>query len=587
MAADDKPSVVDLRSGDTDTSRRSFLTKAGTTLGAGTLFSAAGCVSDEQGPETTESSGGGESTEGGGGGNTETEASSSGPKRGGKLTIVNDLLFELLDQRRSSIMNIASMDIFDYLVTRDYQGRFAPGLATDWSFENDNEDIVLSLRKGVTFHDGTKFDAEHVKWFLTDFLANGSGTAYLVESLDDVVVDDTHTARLKLKKPDPNIIWNLSSEWGAVHSKKAVQENGDSYGQNVAVGSGPFKLKSRSGDKKMVLERFEDYDWGPDWVGIDGSARPKTVEYRVITETATMTGAFEAGDVDVIEHATPYQRVKTYKNDDRFEFKPQPAVNVINHMMFNLNPETNPAPIVAEDVALRKAMSYALDRKAIVQGIYSESAIPATNYLPPAVPSHDVPTKHNYNYDLERAKQVMKDAGWEVNPGGVSTKDGKKAKFTVVARNKSSEARRATSIASMWHNNIGVKANVKTLDTATFKKEISNGNATAWLDDDKWANADLLWWWNSSDMMGEWYRHTRAPKQFPKVDEYINAAMNAQTWEERIKKFKRAHIYLLDNVVPMVPEVYPIKGDTIWNYIENYGSHYQAAPKEPVWNENW
>ena len=600
MARSDKQEVLDLRNVKGD--RRKFLTWAGSTVGVGTLMALAGCSGQSGDGASSPADGGdtsGDGGDGGDGGNGgddgsdgETDSSQSdsgGPKRGGRLILTNDLLFELWDQRRSSIMNLISGDVFDTLVMRDYQGRFAPGLATDWSFENDNMDIVFQLREGVTFHDGSTFDAEHVKWFLTDFLMNGSGTAYIVDGIvEDVVVDDAHTARVKLAKPSPNLIWNLSSEWGYVHSREAVEEHGESYGQNVAVGTGPYQLKSRDGDTNAVVERFEDYDWTPEWVGdLDGSGRAQEIEWRVITETATMTGAFEAGDVDAIEHATPYNKVASYKSNNNFQFSPQPAVNTMNFMQFNLNPDTTPFPALATDLNLRKALSYAVDREALVQGLYSGSAMIGKNYLPPAVPSHDVPEENNYTYQPDKAVRLMEESGWTVNPGGVSEKDGTKAQFTLLTKNKTMDARRGTAISQMWRDDLGVKVNVQTRDTATFKNVVGAGDAAMWVTNGKWANADLLWWRNHSDMMGEWHRHSRAPVQFPEVDEKIDAAMNAETWEDRIAKFKEAHIWTLQNVVPMIMEVYPIKGDSHWNHIKEFNSHYQATPHEPVWSSNW
>jgi peptide/nickel transport system substrate-binding protein len=495
------------------------------------------------------------------------------------------------DTRTSPDAGPYNWQVIGSITTWNRQGDIVPHLATDWEFQDDGNELVFDLREGITFHDGSEFNAEHVKWHLTDFLANGTGTSYIVEDVDDVVVEDTHRARVLFDSPNPYIVWDLASAWGQIHSREAVEEYGDEYGQDgKVVSTGPFEEVEHD-ENRGVLVRNEDWDWPRPWqeelYDVDVEVRPERLVYESYTEEATRTSAFEAGDVDALVGGVPYSKIPDYEDRDDINTGVAPVDTVQMFAMLNLHPEENTSAVLAEELSLRRAISYAINRQEIVDVIFNGAAEPASNYLVPTIAAHDVPEEYNYSHDPERAREIMREDGWNVEPDGVSTKDGREASFTLITQNKSVSRRRSV----LWQEHlkaIGVDMEVTTLDFATFQERVGNNEfAAAMSTFYDWGNADQLWWMTSESAEDLYYFNSNAWAQFPEATEVTDAATKASTLEERTEAYKEAHKYLLENVVPAVYDVYPQQVDGWAPHLQNYMPHYQGAPMWPVWSENW
>ena len=166
--------------------RRRAILKKGALVGA---IGLAGCTEGD-GPQTAldtaepaDQDGDGDGGDGDGGDGesegTDTDGMSSGG--GGTVRIgLPEPIPPVFDTRKAADAGAHNYRIISTLTSFDRQGAIRPHLATDWSFENDGNELVMDLREDVVFHDGSEFNAEHVKWHLTDFLANGAGTSYKI-----------------------------------------------------------------------------------------------------------------------------------------------------------------------------------------------------------------------------------------------------------------------------------------------------------------------------------------------------------------------------------------------------------------------
>jgi len=566
--------------------RRRLLRLAGLAGAAGL----AGCTSEEPQTDletTTQETSDDDDDGGDTGGQTTTEGMPSGEIRIGTV----EQIPPVTDTRTAADAGPFNWQVMGSITTWDRQGEIVPHLATDWEFQNDGEELVFDLREGVTFHDGTEFNAEHVKWHLTDFLANGTGTSYIVDPVEDVVVEDTLRARVLFESPNPYILWDLASAWGQIHSRDAVEEYGDEYGTSgKVVSTGPFEEVEHD-ENKAVLERYDDWNWPPPWqeelYDTEVEILPDRLVYEAYPEEATRKSAFEAGDVDALIGGVPFSTIPDYDDRDDINTGTPPVDTEQMFTMLNLDPETSTAPVLAEELSLRKGISYAINRQEMIDVIFNGAGEPAVNYMVPSVDAHDVSEEYNYSYDLETAKQVMEEDGWELDPGGVSTKDGREARFTIFVQNKSISRRRAT-LWKEYLKEIGVELNITTIDIATFKERVGNSNfAAAMSSFYDWGNADQIWWITSESAEDSYYFNSNAWKQFPKATELTDKAGEANTLEERTQLYKEAHEYLLESVVPVVYEVYPKQVDGWGTHIHNYKPHYQGAPMWPVRSDNW
>lgn len=561
--------------------RRKLLKKIGVVGSTGIMVATAGCLSGGTDDENLDDI---NATD-------DEDVPDSEIRTGGTLTIGVDESFGPLDPRKASRLPFFTTDIFTNPFVLNNDGEIIPYMVTNQTVEEDGTELVWDLMEGVTFHDGSDFDAEYLQWFMMNYLLEGAGTAYVVEdnNVSDVVVEDSHRVRVSLESPAPNFLWDLTSAWGTMHSREAVEEFGQDYGTGTNVaGAGPYQVAERDANTFMRLERFEDWDWPrPDLEDID-RPRADAIEYQVFSDAATISSAFEAGDIDGMLQAVPSNKVGSYNNNPDFEVKAPRKSSTFDFTFFNMDPDSSNDPIVAEDLSLRKAISYALDRESMVDVNYtSRTAEPWSTYATPVVPSAQVDDEFRYDFDLDEARNVMEEGGWNVEPDGTSTKDGREASFELNSWNDTLSRQRAQVIQEMLQE-IGVQVDVVPIDFATAQERGENGDFTAimysaWT----WGNANTLWWLNDGSLIDNYFACTRSTVQFPQVQELLDNARAATTWEDRIERYTELHEFLLENVVPMISEAALLDADAHKDTIFDWNAAFSEYGGEYIWDENW
>jgi peptide/nickel transport system substrate-binding protein len=311
-----------------------------------------------------------------------------------------------------------------------------PGLATDWEANEDGTSWTFNLQEGVTFHDDTPFNAEAVcanfeRWFnFTDSFQNASATYYwqygfgggfAKPSSDDVagpeeslyksceVVDDL-TVTLNLTRPSATILQALTLGPLSIQSPTAMEEYGanegevnadgifqptGTYGTEHPTGTGPFKFESWVPEDKLVLVRNDDY-WGE-------KAKLDQLIFRPIADNAARLQALQTGEINGYDLVEP-QDIPTIEGDENFQIPSRPAFNV-GYVGFNIS--TPPL----DDIEVRKAIAYGLDRQSVVDNFYGGRGTVATQFMPPGLEGYadDV---QQYEFDPDQAKQILEDAGY-------------------------------------------------------------------------------------------------------------------------------------------------------------------------------
>jgi len=174
--------------------------------------------------------------------------------------------------------------IYEGLVSIDYNYEYRPGLAESWEVSEDGTVTTFHLREGVTFHDGSEFNAEVVKWQI-ELVRDGDGCCgYLFTPVTDVEVIDDHTVALTTDGPFPNLLFNLSGSWGFIMSKEAYETLGPDEFATHPSGTGPFVLEEWVQNDYMLLVKNPDYNWAPEWTGHTGPANVDEILYRIIPE---------------------------------------------------------------------------------------------------------------------------------------------------------------------------------------------------------------------------------------------------------------------------------------------------------------
>jgi peptide/nickel transport system substrate-binding protein len=314
-----------------------------------------------------------------------------------------------------------TMHVFDSLVFRDYDGKFYPWLATRWQFSNDGKSITFQLRRDVQFHDGTPFDASAVKFTLDNIVdpktASTSGAVDLIGPYDSTEVVDRYTVKVNWKQPFAPALLNLSSQWNfAILPPKAVQELGREFALRP-VGTGPFKVVEWVPRVRVVLESNPNYNWAPRAFKHQGPPFIKRLVFRIIPDATTRVAALERGEIDVADQVPPI---------DAARFKGSRDINVMEGdvsgtpMMYLLNTTKGPT----DDMRIRQALLYAVDRSALVRQVFFGISKPAYGPIVSTTPGYWPGVEKMYPYDPGKAHQLLEGAGWKIGSGGMRFKNG-------------------------------------------------------------------------------------------------------------------------------------------------------------------
>src|SRR3984893_869672 len=278
-----------------------------------------------------------------------------------------------------------------------------PGLATSWEFTGtDKLTFRLHLRHGVTFQDGTPFNAQAVRVSLDHYKSLGAWFD-LVPVKSETVVDD-NTIDLNLSQPYSPLPAILTFRGGQIISPTALQKYGKDYGRNP-VGAGPFAFKSWTAGSELVLTKFNGY--------YNASATKLAgIDYKVIVDTTAMENAVAAGQVDLAELINlPVRNLAALRGNSKVTAK------VLGTLSEGIVTTSNTMPPF-NNVLVRRAANLAIDRQKLQDAMLGKGngQGPAWQYSPPNLWSSTKSIK-DFGYHPDQAKQLLSQAGY---PNGVT-----------------------------------------------------------------------------------------------------------------------------------------------------------------------
>ncbi|MFZ3101192.1 MAG: ABC transporter substrate-binding protein [Desulfitobacteriaceae bacterium] len=310
---------------------------------------------------------------------------------------------EIEDQESAQVV----INIFDTLV--QYQAgstEVETALATTWTTSFDGLEWTFKLRQGVKFHDGTLFNAQAVKSsFERQFkdLEKSGALPYADFTLgmvQNIKIIDNYTVTFKLKYPYAPFLRNLAMPYSApIISAEAVKK----YGKNFAthpVGTGPFIFESWEPGRRIVLKANPDY-----W---DGKPKLDKVIFQIVKGENVRLNKLAQGTVDIVNGIAPGSSVDgLLKDEHKFRVWLSTGLN-INYLGFRVDKKP------FNDLKIREAVTRAIDREKLVKRLYKGQAIVAQGPLPSIVLGYKEDLKA-YSYDPERAKQLLREAGYVDN----------------------------------------------------------------------------------------------------------------------------------------------------------------------------
>jgi peptide/nickel transport system substrate-binding protein len=316
--------------------------------------------------------------------------------------------------------------IFDPLM---YQigGKLTPGLATAMTVSKDSRVYTFALRKGVTFHDGTPFNAQAVKVNF-DRIVNPkykAGTSLgNLGPYQGTKVISRYKVQISFKKPNAAFENEVTTQPFGISSPTAIRKYGASYGDHP-VGTGPFMFKKRLKGQSVELVRNPKYNWGPAGIGNSGPAKVAGVTFRTLSDNSAQANALQTGEITLAQNLNPpdVQRVLA---GGKFFRVAQPATGIPYAMLLN----TQKAP--TDDLKVRQALEYATDQGTIVRTLFGGLVTPATSVFMAGMQGYSK-SQHVYSYDQSKANALLDAAGWSKGSGGIRTKNGNKLTVDIVS----------------------------------------------------------------------------------------------------------------------------------------------------------
>ena len=326
-----------------------------------------------------------------------------------------------------------------------YQGLFGfdrdmklqPVLAEGYEVSPDGLVYTIRLRRGVTFHDGTAFDAAAVKANF-DRVTNPDNKLKryaLYANIARTEVVDAHTARITLKKPFSAFINQLAHPSGAMISPAALQKHGRDIAFNP-VGTGPFKLGEWKRSDYLRVVRNDAY-WKPGLPKIDA------IVWKPVADNNTRASVLQTGEAQ-FAFPVPYEQADLLKGKPALEVVAAPS---IVHRYVSMNVQHKPF----SDVRVRQAVNFAINKDAVARVAFNGYAVPAEGVVPPGV-EYALKTGP-WPHDPARARQLLKEAGYE---RGFETE--------LWSVNNNSTAQKVLQLLQQQLGQVGIRARITALE---------------------------------------------------------------------------------------------------------------------------
>lgn len=355
--------------------------------------------------------------------------------------------------------------VYESLVSLE-NGEIVPELAESWEVSEDGLTYTFHLREGVTFSDGSAFNSEIAKKNIEAVKNHADGYSFLqsLTSLESIETPDDLTLVLKLSSPCNSLLNDFTFSRPLVMlGEVGFPQEGDPYDNGISesVGTGKWVLKEYVADQYALFERNENY-WGE---------KPsfKYLRAVVIPDVNTAANSLKAGEIDLMQDSTQITADIYYELQEAgFQTESVQTTSVSN-----LN--INTAGEITGDLNVRLAMEYATDKEAISEGIYGGLQEPADAYFSTEVAYTDTGIEP-YEYDVEKANQLLEAAGWTYENGNsVRSKDGKMLEIDLIYDSSVTKDRDIGLLLQSQYAEVGIQLNIVPQDSQVYRENWAAG----------------------------------------------------------------------------------------------------------------
>jgi peptide/nickel transport system substrate-binding protein len=432
-----------------------------------------GCNSDK--PATTESS----TNEG------KEEGNETAGEENKTLTIAmgTDIVSFDIHNHNNTSTEAVHVNMFNYLFKKDEKGEIHPELVDTFT-QVDDLTVEMKLKEGVTFHNGDPLTSEDVKFTLERVATDDTLKEYPnYKQIKEVQVVDELNFKIITHAPEPSLFHRLSRLGSGILPKKYIEENGWEHFLSNPVGTGPYQFKEWVRDDRIVLTPFENFYAGKveEW---------DEVVFRVIPENSTRVSELLTGGVDIAVNVPPADWDRVNKNEGT-----SIASETSNRTIMLILRATEGYPTA--DVRVRQALDYAIDDGVLTENVLQGGGVPTRTRVGPGNFGHNPDLHGTYNYDIEKAKELLAEAGY---PDGFEmTLHSPKGRYL-------QDAEVTEMIAGML-SAVGVKVNIEFMEWSNFvEMRTAKKNKDAYLlglGNSMFDGAYSVDWYRAERMKGE------------------------------------------------------------------------------------
>lgn len=462
---------------------------------------------------------------------------------GGTLTFAYGEEPDTLDPQRTStaVTGLIMRYAGDTILTKDLSGAYADGLASSWEASDGGLTWTFTLKPGITFHDGTPLDAAAVRASILraiDPETQSPIAASLFAPVTEIEVVDGLTFRMHLESSFAPFLDNLTDPRGAIIQAAAASEMATDFGRRP-ITSGPWRVARWDSGERIVLERNDDYAWGPSYTR-SGAPSIEQIVFRIVPEAATRTAAFEAGEAQVVT-PFPVTDVPRFLGDDRYEMVSFLRKGIARLMELNVLVEP------FDDVNVRRAMNHAIDASIMVDVVLEGRGIQAYGVLPPSIWGYwDGMENYAPQYDPEQALALLAEAGWMPDASGTLRKDGAPLTFTLLSP-PFDDATRSAQIVQQQLAEIGVDMQIETIEFGTLLSRAQEGTHQANLIGYTYANPDIVHLWFHSSNIGTGLAHSHFDS--PELDALIERSRTETDDAVRLEAYAEIQRFIADQAL--------------------------------------
>jgi peptide/nickel transport system substrate-binding protein len=415
--------------------------------------------------------------------------------------------------------------IFSGLTKHDKNNKVVPDLAQSWSYDESNYTYTFKLKENVAWHDGKEFTAEDVKFTIDTIKEpkNNSEISSNYQDVKNVEVVDKYTVKITLINHNVAILDYLSTGIIPKHLLEGKDIQNDSFNKKP-IGTGTYKLSDWQDGQYIRLTANSEY--------YEDIPKIDEVVFKIIPDDKAKAMQLKSGEIDIAQ--IDPKDANMFENDKEFatyNFKTSDYRGV----MYNFN-----KPLFKENKEVIKALSYSVDRKAIINSVLMGMGEAA--YSPLQFSEYNNEDIEKYEYNPQKSKQILEDAGWKLNDEEVYQKGNQKLEFNITCFDGDQVRIDMATIVSQNFKEIGVNAKVD------IQSDID------------WTNLDtfLIGWGSPFDPDDHTYKvfHSNQMESGmnlnnysnSKVDEALQNARSTDNNEERIKYYKEFQDAMSDDL---------------------------------------